>query len=238
MGAVGNSISNTVLSQRRRRGRPLCRRPAKRQLGRPLRQRRRRGSPICRRRIRVPVGSAGRARSGNLAGADGPFAASRCASTRATFLANPDQGARRAVTSRFGAAFGSDKSGDLLTSRSATRPHQRADAGACRRAAAGLRQHVPVAARRRATCGGVLSALRPIGSHPVGHRLLLFGRHRTALPRQRGVGRGLHDRGGCSRRPPRRGAPSRRSYSVTGCGTDFLQCKWAEMDRAAGEVAA
>ena len=27
-------------------------------------------------------------------------------------------------------------------------------------------------------------------------------------------------------------------YSVTGCGTDFLQCKWAEMDRAAGEVAA
>ena len=30
----------------------------------------------------------------------------------------------------------------------------------------------------------------------------------------------------------------RHSYSVTGCGTDFLQCKWAEMDRAAGEVAA
>ena len=28
------------------------------------------------------------------------------------------------------------------------------------------------------------------------------------------------------------------SYSVTGCGTDFLQWKWAEMDRAAGEVAA
>ena len=27
-------------------------------------------------------------------------------------------------------------------------------------------------------------------------------------------------------------------YSVTGCGTDFLQWKWAEMDRAAGEVAA
>ena len=29
-----------------------------------------------------------------------------------------------------------------------------------------------------------------------------------------------------------------RSYSVTGCGTDFLQWKWAEMDRAVGEVAA
>ena len=29
-----------------------------------------------------------------------------------------------------------------------------------------------------------------------------------------------------------------RSYSVTGCGTDFLQWKWAEMDRAAREVAA
>ena len=28
------------------------------------------------------------------------------------------------------------------------------------------------------------------------------------------------------------------SYSVTGCGTDFLQWKWAEMDRAVGEVAA
>ena len=27
-------------------------------------------------------------------------------------------------------------------------------------------------------------------------------------------------------------------YSVTGCGTDFLQWKWAEMDRAVGEVAA
>ena len=27
-------------------------------------------------------------------------------------------------------------------------------------------------------------------------------------------------------------------YSVTGCGTDFLPWKWAEMDRAAGEVAA
>ena len=27
-------------------------------------------------------------------------------------------------------------------------------------------------------------------------------------------------------------------YSVTGCGTDFLQWKWAEMDRAAREVAA
>ena len=28
---------------------------------------------------------------------------------------------------------------------------------------------------------GVLSALGPIGAHPLGHRLLLFGRHRTAL---------------------------------------------------------
>ena len=28
------------------------------------------------------------------------------------------------------------------------------------------------------------------------------------------------------------------SYSVTGCGTDFLQWKWAEMNRAVGEVAA
>ena len=27
-------------------------------------------------------------------------------------------------------------------------------------------------------------------------------------------------------------------YSVTGCGTDFLQWKWAEMNRAVGEVAA
>ena len=37
---------------------------------------------------------------------------------------------------------------------------------------------------------------------------------------------------------PRPGSRSRRSYSVTGCGTDFLQWKWAEMDRAVGEVAA
>ena len=29
-----------------------------------------------------------------------------------------------------------------------------------------------------------------------------------------------------------------KGYSVTGCGTDFLQWKWAEMDRAVGEVAA
>ena len=29
-----------------------------------------------------------------------------------------------------------------------------------------------------------------------------------------------------------------QAYSVTGCGTDFLQWKWAEMDRAAREVAA
>ena len=28
------------------------------------------------------------------------------------------------------------------------------------------------------------------------------------------------------------------TYSVTGCGTDFLQWKWAEMNRAVGEVAA
>ena len=33
-------------------------------------------------------------------------------------------------------------------------------------------------------------------------------------------------------------SPRRRPYSVTGCGTDFLQWKWAEMDRAVGEVAA
>ena len=56
---------------------------------------------------------------------------------------------------------------------------------------------------------GFLSALGPIGCHPLGHRLLLFGRHRTALPRRRGVGRGLRDRGGRSRRQPRGGAPSR-----------------------------
>ena len=36
----------------------------------------------------------------------------------------------------------------------------------------------------------------------------------------------------------RRTLPLARQYSVTGCGTDFLQWKWAEMDRAAGEVAA
>ena len=36
-----------------------------------------------------------------------------------------------------------------------------------------------------------------------------FGRHRTALPRRCGVGRGLGDRGGRSRRPPRGEAPSR-----------------------------
>ena len=36
--------------------------------------------------------------------------------------------------------------------------------------------------------------------------------------------------------PPRPGELF--SYSVTGCGTDFLQWKWAEMDRAVGEVAA
>ena len=71
----------------------------------------------------------------------------------------------------------------------------------------------PVAARTRRRDGGgllrgFLSALGPIGGHPLGHRILLFGRHRTALPRRLGVGRGLRDRGGRSRRPPRRGAPS------------------------------
>ena len=56
---------------------------------------------------------------------------------------------------------------------------------------------------------GFLSARGPRGFHPLGHRLLLFGRHRSALPRRLGVGRGLRDRGGRSRRPPRGGAPSR-----------------------------
>ena len=56
---------------------------------------------------------------------------------------------------------------------------------------------------------GFLSALGPRGCHPLGNRLLLFGRHRSALPRRLGVGRGLRDRGGRSRRPPRGGAPSR-----------------------------
>ena len=56
---------------------------------------------------------------------------------------------------------------------------------------------------------GVLSARGPRGFHPLGHRLLLFGRHRTALPRRCGVGRGLRYRGGDSRRPLRGGAPSR-----------------------------
>ena len=56
---------------------------------------------------------------------------------------------------------------------------------------------------------GFLSALGPRGCHPLGNRLLLFGRHRSALPRRLGVGRGLRDWGGRSRRPPRGGAPSR-----------------------------
>ena len=56
---------------------------------------------------------------------------------------------------------------------------------------------------------GFLSALGPRGCHPLGNRLLLFGRHRSALPRRLGVGRGLRYRGGRSRRPPRGGAPSR-----------------------------
>ena len=55
---------------------------------------------------------------------------------------------------------------------------------------------------------GFLSARGPRGFHPLGHRLLLFGRHRTALPRRCGVGRGLRYRGGRSRRPPRGGTPS------------------------------
>ena len=72
----------------------------------------------------------------------------------------------------------------------------------------------PAAARTRRRAGGgllrgFLSALGPIGGHPLGHRILLFGRHRSALPRRLGVGRGLRDRGGRSRRPPRGGAPSR-----------------------------
>ena len=56
---------------------------------------------------------------------------------------------------------------------------------------------------------GFLSALGPRGCHPLGSRLLLFGRHRSALPRRLGVGRGLRYRGGRSRRPPRGRAPSR-----------------------------
>ena len=47
---------------------------------------------------------------------------------------------------------------------------------------------------------GFLSALGPRGCHPLRNRLLLFGRHRSALPRRLGVGRGLRDRGGRSRR--------------------------------------
>ena len=39
-----------------------------------------------------------------------------------------------------------------------------------------------------------------------------------------------------ARRAARHGEWGR--YSVTGCGTDFLQWKWAEMNRAVGEVAA
>ena len=83
--------------------------------------------------------------------------------------------------------------------------------------------------RRRAEGGllrGFLSALGPIGGHPLGHRILLFGRHRTALPRRLGVGRGLRDRGGRSRRPPRGGAPSRWLRRSGGLQhlVDVVQC--------------
>ena len=53
-------------------------------------------------------------------------------------------------------------------------------------------------------------------------------RHRGALASRRAVT-------GPFRAP---GFELAHRYSVTGCGTDFLPWKWAEMDRAAGEVAA
>ena len=84
----------------------------------------------------------------------------------------------------------------------------RADAGACREAAAGRRRHVPVGARRRATSRRSLCA-RPNRCSSARTPPSSFGRHRTALPRRCGVGRGLGDRGGRSRRPPRGEAPSR-----------------------------
>ena len=106
-------------------------------------------------------------------------------------------------------SFGSDNRRSVDFPRSAGHAHRpRVRAGL-----SGSRRSRAAAGTSRGQGGGllrgVLSALGPIGSHPLGHRLLLFGRHRTALPRRRGVGRGLRDRGGRSRRPPRGGAPSR-----------------------------
>ncbi len=65
---------------------------------------------------------------------------------------------------------------------------------------------------------GFLSALGPIGSQPLRNRLLFFGRHRTALPRRLGVGRGLRDCGDRSRGPPRGGAPLLVSVSIRDAG--------------------
>ena len=95
--------------------------------------------------------------------------------------------------------------GDLLTSRSGgqkgTPPAQmRGLSGEPLAAGSGLRR-------------GLLSARGPRGFHPLGHRLLLFGRHRTALPRRCGVGRGLRNRGGRSRRPR---AEERRAAGFAG----------------------
>ena len=70
---------------------------------------------------------------------------------------------------------------------------------------------------------------RPLGSSPSLVHVMTSG-----IP--------AHLRGdrpfGHSREPAPFRHPFHLRYSVTGCGTDFLQCKWAEMDRAAGEVAA
>ena len=60
-------------------------------------------------------------------------------------------------------------SGDLLTSRGGS-------SGKPPPAGGGLRRGFLSALG--------LSALGPIDGHPLGHRLLLFGRHRTALPRR------------------------------------------------------
>ena len=57
--------------------------------------------------------------------------------------------------------------------------------------------------------GGRWSGTRAPRRAGGGHRLLLFGRHRTALPRRLGGGRCLRDRGGRSGRAPRGGAPRR-----------------------------
>ena len=87
---------------------------------------------------------------------------------------------------------------------------------------------------------GFLSARGPRGFHPLGHRLLLFGRHRTALPRRCGVGRGLRYRGGRSRRPPRGGTPScglRRSGGPQHLG-DVVQCLDLRLQALRGGVSA